>query len=145
MCLIAHSAIDGDPRKRLSGANHHELGATHALSCDIAEGGVSEALLECTRELGGAESHDGGKVGSPDFRVHIGLDVGGHAYQLQGWETAAPTSFLSILFYVLFNRGPARPGADESEICGLRHGNSSWIDIRDVADCAAPRLGGVRS
>ena len=89
MRLVVHTAVEGNLRKRVGGAQHHDLRSMDALSFDVGGGTFAETLSEGAREVTGAESHDAGKVGNPEARVNIGLDVGGHSFNLPGGEAAA--------------------------------------------------------
>jgi hypothetical protein len=103
MRLIAHAAVECNPRKSVPRAQHGDLRSADALSCDVGEGRFAEALTEHAREVTGAELHEAGEFGNPEARVHIGLDVAGHALNLPGSEAAAqgerlfPRVSLSIL------------------------------------------------
>jgi hypothetical protein len=86
MRLVAHSAGKSDLRKRLSSAQHDDLGVAHSPYIDIGERRLTEALSECAKEVADAELHDAGEVRNAEAEVDIRLDVGGHTFRLPGGE-----------------------------------------------------------
>ena len=96
MRLIRHSAVQSDLRKRHLRAAHDDLRATHTLSCDIGVGSLTEAPPEGAKEVANAELHDAGEIGSPEVRINVGLDVGGHAFRLPGGEAAPQSGRLNL-------------------------------------------------
>src|SRR5271170_5312128 len=55
MGLVGHSAVKSDLRKRLSSAQHDDLGVTYPPYFGIDEGRLTETLFECAREMANAE------------------------------------------------------------------------------------------
>jgi hypothetical protein len=86
MGLVGHSAVKRDPRKRLSSAQHDDLGVTHPPYFHIDEGRLTETLFECAKEVADAELHDTGEVRNAEAEANIRLDVGDHAFRLPGGE-----------------------------------------------------------
>jgi hypothetical protein len=86
MRLVGHSAVKSDLRKRLSSAQHDELGVTHPQHFDIDEGRLTETLFEGAREMANAELHDTGEVRNAEAETDIRLNVGDHTPRLPGGE-----------------------------------------------------------
>ena len=134
MRLIAHSAVEGNLRKRHLRDSHDDLRSTDALSCDVREGSLAEALPEPAREVTGAESHDAGEVGNPEARVNIGLDVGGYAFNLPGGQAAAQGErlFPRVSFSIL---------ADLQQLCRPLYASFGRVAVAvEGGDCRRKEL-----
>ena len=86
MSLVVHSAVKSDPRKRLSGVQHEDLGVAYPPYFDIGEGRLTETHSECAKEVAEAELHDSGEVRNAEAEANIRLDVSGHTFCLPGGE-----------------------------------------------------------
>ena len=142
MGLVAHSAVESDPRKRLLSVLHDELGVAYPLYSDIGHGRLTETPSECAREVANAELRDAGEVRNVETEANIRLDVGDHTFRLPGGEASprrkliprmplcvrADSQKLRCLLHAGF-----RPSAVAVE-CGGRHVEE--LDQCFVADTA---------